>query len=66
MTQYNSPLKESAGVYAYLLYDATLKTVLGGVENEELFIEIIEFLSHPALTKNRHSTLFWMSTRQGR
>ena len=44
MTQYNSPLKESAGVYAYLLYDATLKTVLGGVENEELFIEIIEFL----------------------
>ncbi len=44
MTKRISPLKESAGVYACLLYDATLKTVLGGVENEALFKDIIEFL----------------------
>ena len=30
--------------YACLLYDSTLKTVLGSVEDERLYIEIIEFL----------------------
>ena len=37
-------MEESAGVFACLLYDSTLKTVLGGVENEDLFIEILQLL----------------------
>ena len=37
-------MNESAGKFACLLYDSTLKTVLGVQENEELFIEILEFL----------------------
>jgi predicted transposase/invertase (TIGR01784 family) len=37
-------MEEAEGVFACLLYDSTLKTVLEGVENEELFIEMIEFL----------------------
>ena len=37
-------MEESEGVFACLLYDSTLKTVLGGAENERLFIEMIEFL----------------------
>ena len=37
-------MKESAGKFACLLYDSTLKAVLGVPENEELFIEILEFL----------------------
>lgn len=44
MTNYTSPKDESAGKYACLLYDSTLKTVLGSVEDERLYIEIIEFL----------------------
>ena len=37
-------MEESAGKFACLLYDSTLKTVLGSVANEELYIGIIEFL----------------------
>ena len=37
-------MNESAGKFACLLYDSTLKAVLGVPENEELFIEILEFL----------------------
>ena len=37
-------MEESAGKFACLLYDSTLKTVLGSVANEKLYIEIIEFL----------------------
>ena len=44
MSNYTSPMEEAAGVYACLLYDSTLKTILGGVENEDLFIEILQFL----------------------
>jgi hypothetical protein len=44
MSTYHSPIEESEGVFACLLYDSTLKTVLGGAENERLFIEMIEFL----------------------
>ena len=44
MANYTSPKEESAGKYACLLYDSTLKTVLGSVEDEQLYIEIIEFL----------------------
>jgi len=43
-TNHKTTIEDSAGVYAYLLNDATLKTVLEGVENEQLLIEIIEFL----------------------
>lgn len=44
MSTYKSPMEEAEGVFACLLYDSTLKTVLEGVENEGLFIEMIEFL----------------------
>jgi len=44
MSTYQSPMEEAEGVFACLLYDSTLKTVLGGVENERLFIDILEFL----------------------
>ncbi len=37
-------MEESAGKFACLLYDSTLKTVLGSVANEALYIGIIEFL----------------------
>ena len=41
----SKPLAEdNAGQYACLLFDSTLKTVLGTAENEKLFIEILEFL----------------------
>ena len=36
--------KDNAGRYACLLFDSTLKTVLGTAENEKLFIEMLEFL----------------------
>ena len=39
-----SVAKDNAGQYACLLFDSTLKTVLGTAENEKLFIEILEFL----------------------
>ena len=44
MANYTSPQEESAGKYACLLYDSTLKTVLGSVQDEQLYIDIIEFL----------------------
>ena len=44
MTRSLSPLEESAGRYACLLYDSTVKTVLGVQENEDLLIEILQFL----------------------
>lgn len=44
MTRQLAPLEESKGKYACLLYDSTLKTVLGTVEDEQLYIDIIEFL----------------------
>ena len=44
MTKSLSPLEESAGRYACLLYDSTVKTVLGVQENEDLLIEILQFL----------------------
>ena len=41
----SKPLAEdNAGRYACLLFDSTLKTVLGTAENEKLFIEMLEFL----------------------
>lgn len=35
---------DNAGKYACLLFDSTLKTVLGTTEHERLFIEMLEFL----------------------
>ena len=36
--------EETKGRYACLLFDSTMKTVLGTAANEDLFIDIIEFL----------------------
>ena len=36
--------KDNYGRYACLLFDSTLKTVLGNAEHEDLFIEMLEFL----------------------
>lgn len=44
MTKPLSPLEEMKGRYACLLFDSTMKTVLGTVQNEDLFIEILELL----------------------
>lgn len=40
----NKQSRVGAGVYAYLLYDATFKTVVCTPENEKLVIEILELL----------------------
>lgn len=44
MTKAVAPLEERKGRYACLLYDSTMKTVLGTAKNEALFIDIIELL----------------------
>ena len=44
MTKAVAPLEERKGRYACLLYDSTMKTVLGTARNESLFIDIIELL----------------------
>ena len=40
----DSIAKDNYGRYACLLFDSTLKTVLGTAEHEDLFIEMLEFL----------------------
>ena len=44
MTKSLSPLEETKGRYACLLFDSTMKTVLGTVSNEDLFIGMLELL----------------------
>lgn len=44
MTKTIAAKEERKGRYACLLYDSTMKTILGTARNEELFIDIIELL----------------------
>ena len=45
MTKQLAPKEETKGRYACLLFDSTMKAVLGTAANEDLFIDIIELLS---------------------
>lgn len=44
MTKQLAPKEETKGRYACLLFDSTMKAVLGTAANEDLFIDIIELL----------------------